>query len=609
MNYGKRICETLKELRRRIIEANGLPPQLEECHHEGPCPGTCPRCEAELRYLQRNIEYLERKGHSVNLEGLMDEAELLKALASVKPYEDESEATPRLPDELWPFINRNNVDADPSIDEPEALMGDIAEPDDDEDYYRLPGVDMILPSTKDIPETLLNLLLEDNPNGNIVFSPLGVIAMLRLLQMGTNPHSEVGQMMCSYLRDFRGEWPKGSETFKVTLEHAVSLWMNKNFGYPKEKFLCEAKENLSAEAHTLDFGNSESAKETIDDWVNRASHGLIPRLDCKITPETYLMLIDAIYFKARWRQTFDEELTQPRVFLNADESRVKVDMMRIEISQANYRETDEYQKVDLYYQGKEFFMTILLPKDDWEVEDVMSDYEWEYTTRPTLPCMVDLSLPKFKVESSVNLQRFLREWELDDIFDRDDVLTEITDEPIHVSEIAQQCSLSIDEKGTEAASITRVTKKLGCLPEQPPLPEHKMVVNRPFGFAIRHISGAVLFMGVINHLDGESVKPSQRGKYLTTITVAGTSYVKNMKDLAPEIFKGVELVLRLEPENKHDRNAIGLYLGDDRVGYVPRTQNQIIGNLIKADVPLVAVVSGAEWHDGWLRIEANIMVV
>ena len=55
METGKRICQALKNLRKRIADANEIPFEIEECTHKGDCPGTCPKCESELRYLMESI--------------------------------------------------------------------------------------------------------------------------------------------------------------------------------------------------------------------------------------------------------------------------------------------------------------------------------------------------------------------------------------------------------------------------------------------------------------------------------------------------------------------------------------------------------------------------
>lgn len=53
---GKDICEELKKIRRQIAMDNDITLEEKECHYDGPCKGTCPRCDAELQYLENEIE-------------------------------------------------------------------------------------------------------------------------------------------------------------------------------------------------------------------------------------------------------------------------------------------------------------------------------------------------------------------------------------------------------------------------------------------------------------------------------------------------------------------------------------------------------------------------
>ena len=49
---GKNICAALKQVRKRVADTNGIVYAPKECHFEGNCNGTCPACEAEVRYLE-----------------------------------------------------------------------------------------------------------------------------------------------------------------------------------------------------------------------------------------------------------------------------------------------------------------------------------------------------------------------------------------------------------------------------------------------------------------------------------------------------------------------------------------------------------------------------
>ena len=70
MVKGKSTCKTLKAIRRQIAEANDIKYEPRECHYDGPCSGTCPACEAEVRYLERQLDLRRQLGRAVSLIGI-----------------------------------------------------------------------------------------------------------------------------------------------------------------------------------------------------------------------------------------------------------------------------------------------------------------------------------------------------------------------------------------------------------------------------------------------------------------------------------------------------------------------------------------------------------
>ena len=70
MNRGKHICNQLKAVRRRIAEENDIPLEIKECTHDGPCRGSCPRCEAEVRYLEQELQRRSSMGKAVAVAGV-----------------------------------------------------------------------------------------------------------------------------------------------------------------------------------------------------------------------------------------------------------------------------------------------------------------------------------------------------------------------------------------------------------------------------------------------------------------------------------------------------------------------------------------------------------
>ncbi len=70
MNRGKDICKELKAVRRQIAEENGIDLEIPECTYKGPCRGTCPRCESEVRYLENALAQRIRMGKVATVAGL-----------------------------------------------------------------------------------------------------------------------------------------------------------------------------------------------------------------------------------------------------------------------------------------------------------------------------------------------------------------------------------------------------------------------------------------------------------------------------------------------------------------------------------------------------------
>ena len=67
---GKQKCKILKEIRQRIADENDIPYVTRECGYQGECKGTCPRCESELQYLERELARRRSLGKRVSVAAL-----------------------------------------------------------------------------------------------------------------------------------------------------------------------------------------------------------------------------------------------------------------------------------------------------------------------------------------------------------------------------------------------------------------------------------------------------------------------------------------------------------------------------------------------------------
>ena len=96
MAKGKSTCKLLKSIRQQIADANGISYQPKECHHKGDCTGTCPACEAEIRYLERELKARKGNGFGMKVAGIAAGicATVMPMTAAAQAVKSDSTANP-----------------------------------------------------------------------------------------------------------------------------------------------------------------------------------------------------------------------------------------------------------------------------------------------------------------------------------------------------------------------------------------------------------------------------------------------------------------------------------------------------------------------------------
>jgi hypothetical protein len=70
MTRGKQTCKILKEIRQQIAEKNDIEFITSECHFQGECSGTCPKCESELAHLENQLKKRSQLGKAATIAGI-----------------------------------------------------------------------------------------------------------------------------------------------------------------------------------------------------------------------------------------------------------------------------------------------------------------------------------------------------------------------------------------------------------------------------------------------------------------------------------------------------------------------------------------------------------
>jgi len=475
MEKGKRICQALKELRKRIADANNIPFEMEECTHEGDCPGTCPKCESELHYLMDSIGKREQEGKPVVIDGIMSEEELRKAF-SINPSEQE------LPE------NPEDMETMGQPEPPELILMGEPEP---------------LPAGVPAPfstygfATIIAKELMSKKNGNFIFSPAGLCSILEILQLGMDAYSKIYDQIDELISGFNSE-VKSIDDEQFKLAHAIGIWYDKALGAIKENYLDYIKDVYEAEAKKADFAQKKKTKLLIDKWVSDKTRQKIRSLETEISDDALMIVLDAIYLNGKWENPFESDLTETDIFYNADGSESEVDMMYQDFDTVEYSETDEYQVIALPYRRYDNYMILVLPKEGFDIDSIMSKSDWLEDAMEEHE--VELYMPRFKFDNTLSFKDILVELGLGDMFDVEDSFPCISDWPVHISEIKQQCVITVEEEGTEAAAITMAECVAGCLPPDDIPQKITMKIDRPFGFAIRGEYNQLLFMGVVKNM-------------------------------------------------------------------------------------------------------------
>ena len=268
----------------------------------------------------------------------------------------------------------------------------------------------------------------------------------------------------------------------------------------KQPFLDAARSAFDAEVMPLDFG-SPGAVTSINDWVKTKTSGRIPRLLDRLEPAEVMFLVNAIYFKGRWRTTFDRRETKPAPFTSADGRVRQVETMSRREAAILVGSLPNASVGELWYGNGAFAMTILLPNTGVTPAAVATSLDasaWSRLTGGLVERKVDVYLPKFKIEAGRALKDDLAALGMAIAFDggRADFsgIADVSPERLFISRVIQKAFVEVNEEGTEAAAATGVGVGVTSLPPS-------LTVDRPFLFLIRErLSGTVLFIGQVNRL-------------------------------------------------------------------------------------------------------------
>ncbi len=107
----------------------------------------------------------------------------------------------------------------------------------------------------------------------------------------------------------------------------------------------------------------------------------------------------------------------------------------------------------------------------------------------------------------------------------------------------------------------------------------------------------------------DALAPFSREIYLLDIVVAGTSFCETIAELEPSLLPDTALKMIRQPQNMHDKLAIGVYFNDIRIGWVPMEHNMVISRLMDAGKAFFCRVEQTTKKGNWVKVKAKIFMV
>jgi serpin B len=375
-------------------------------------------------------------------------------------------------------------------------------------------------TSNDMAFKLINKLYNDD---NLVCSPLSLQYAMAMTANGAS--GETLEEITSFLGFEANEMNELNRFYKILLEQLPAvdlditlkavdaLLVNDKFPLlPSYKNLVE--DNYYAAVENMDFSNPSDVVTRLNEWAGLNTNGVINNI---INPEELsdyaaAYILNALYFKAEWEGSVDnpmfiESNTESADFQLSNGTAISAEMMK-SVRYYQYAEMDGYKVLVLPYAQGKYNMYVLLPDENdinGLIEKIQQTTWSEILANLKQDAEVHVQLPKFEIENKFNLAETLISLGVEKVFQREDAELDnifdiklAQDPKVWIEKIIQQTKISVDERGTEAASVS--IEEIGATSPGPG-EDPKIIyfhADHPFMFVIgEKTSGTILFEGVV----------------------------------------------------------------------------------------------------------------
>uniref|UniRef100_A0A0N5B2B7 SERPIN domain-containing protein n=1 Tax=Strongyloides papillosus TaxID=174720 RepID=A0A0N5B2B7_STREA len=323
---------------------------------------------------------------------------------------------------------------------------------------------------------ILNEFIKNDDTSPIIYSPISLAIALSMAYVGSSGSTK--EQIKKYLFDDCSdeEVHKNFNKFLINVqEDDKNNLKSVNKIYIKEGvkllklFTQTIEEYYQGQFEQINFSLPDAC-DVINKFVEESTNNLIKDI---IKPDdlndaTYMILINALYFKCEWANKFDEnDIIEENFHVNKNKTKV-VDLM-YNMNEYLFFKNNEYQLIKLNYKNNRQSMVILLPVEMCALHKMLPTLNGEqlfHMIDSLESKKVHLYLPKFNIESTHEMVETFKKLGLTIPFSDHSDFSLITNKaPLRINKIIQKAFIEVDESGSEATAATFVSDEVDCAAE------------------------------------------------------------------------------------------------------------------------------------------------
>ena len=358
---------------------------------------------------------------------------------------------------------------------------------------------------------LFQAMVQAHPDSSMVFSPMGVVYSLNMLNNGTD--GETLAEICEALGYAKGKLAGVNalnRTFLIaqrkqqhtdteqesTYMHTANLLATIGDDAIKDTF----KKTLAHSYFAKNISETSimALQQCANQWINEQTEGVVKQIPLHLSADAPTCLVNTIVFRAQWTKSFDANHTRKVPFYSEDGRVDSVWMMSQYANQGTFRgmHGTSFSALCLPYSGQ-FRITLLLPSKGSTLASLVKGLNVQtlHQINRDMESFGEfhIRIPRIYLKYSVSLKPLLTQVGIKQAFSHKANLSKMSGKQLMLDDVLQQTELDVDEKETIAVSTT--TTRFLVKGEDEIATQFHFTANRPFLYYICDGFGNVCFIG------------------------------------------------------------------------------------------------------------------